>query len=168
MNVDDHSVAIDELVSAVKDAIREANISVSDAGRDLRVATIDLSLKAVATTKAGGGLDFRIPVIGWKVKVGADHSRQRTHTVEISLVPRPDTRQFEVRGGDVEETLVEAISTIRAAVAAAGAGDDPFVLGTGTIELVFAVTDHGTISVGVEGELTDEVTNTLKLGLRPA
>jgi NTP-dependent ternary system trypsin peptidase co-occuring protein len=163
MNVDDNSVAIDELVSAVKDAIREADISVSDAGRDLRVATIDLSLKAVATTKAGGGLDFRIPVIGWKVKAGADHSRRRTHTVEISLVPRPDTGPFEVRGGDVE-----AIGTIRAAIAAAGTGDDPFVLGTGTIELVFAVTDHGTISVGVEGELTDEVTNTLKLGLAPA
>jgi Trypsin-co-occurring domain 2 len=168
MNVDDYSVPIDELVAAVKEAIRAANISATDTGRDLRVATIDLSLKAVATRKAGGGLDFRVPVLGWKVKVGADHTRQSTHTIDISLVPRPAGKQFEVRGGDVEETLVDAITTIRAAITAAGAGDDPFVLDKGTIELAFAVTDKGTISVGVEGELTDEVTNTLQLGLRPA
>ena len=37
-----------------------------------------------------------------------------------------------------------------------------------TIELVLAVTDQGTISVGVDAELTDEVTHTLKLDLRQA
>src|SRR4051794_26809374 len=147
MDVSDASVPIDALVSAVKNAIREADISASDPGRDLRVTTIGLSLQAVATVKAGGGLDFPVPVLGWKLKVGATRSRQRTHTIEISLVSEPAT-QVEVRRGGVEESLVEAITTIRAAIAAAASGDDPFVLDQGTIELAFAVTDEGTISVG--------------------
>lgn len=167
MDVIDSTVPVEELVIAVKNAVKEADISATDRGRDLKVSSIELTLNAVATVKVGGGLDFRIPVIGWKVKLGAHHTRQRTHTVTIALVPQEAGQRFQVRG-DVEDTLVEAITTIRGAIAAAGTGDDPFVLDEGTIELVFAVTDEGTISVGVEGELTDEITHTLKLGLQPA
>jgi hypothetical protein len=46
---------------------------------------------------------------------------------------------------------VEAIETIRAAVASAAGGDDPFVLNESTITISFAVTAEGTISIGVNG-----------------
>ncbi|MEK8105130.1 trypco2 family protein [Micromonospora sp. M12] len=75
-------------------------------------------LSAIVTTKLGGGLDFRVPVIGWKVKVGGSHSRQRTHTIDITLVTADLQDRHELRGSPVEETLVEAITTIRAVVAA--------------------------------------------------
>ncbi|MFD6568045.1 trypco2 family protein [Micromonospora profundi] len=165
MDVIDHSVPVGELVSAVKSAVKRAGISTSDADRDLRVASVQLILTAVATTKLGGGLDFRVPVIGWKVTVGGSHSRQRTHTIDITLVAEDLHGQHELRDAVVEETLVEAITTVRAAVTAGTGGDDPLVLSAGTVELVFGVTDQGTISLGVEGELTDEVTNTLRIGL---
>ncbi|KOX08660.1 trypco2 family protein [Micromonospora profundi] len=165
MDVTDDSVPVDELVSAVQNAVKRAGISSTDADRDLRVASVQLTLSAVATTKLGGGLDFRVPVIGWKVKVGVSHSRQRTHTIDITLVPEDLVGQHEVRDAAVEETLVDAITAIRAAVAAGTRGDDPLVLKAGTVELVFGITDEGTISVGAEGELTDEVTNTLRIEL---
>ncbi|MFF5180400.1 trypco2 family protein [Micromonospora sp. NPDC000316] len=161
----DHSVPVEELVSAVKTAVKQAGISTTDADRDLRVASVQLVLSAVATTKLGGGLDFRVPVIGWKVKVGGSHSRQRTHTIDITLVAEDLHGRHELRDTTVEETLVEAITTVRAAVTAGTGGDDPLVLSAGTVELVFGVTDQGTISLGVEGELTDEVTNTLRIAL---
>ncbi|MEU5910149.1 trypco2 family protein [Micromonospora sp. NPDC047527] len=167
MDVIDYSVPVEELVSAVKNAVKQAGISTTDADRDLRVASVQLVLSAVATTKLGGGLDFRVPVIGWKVKVGGSRSRQRTHTIDITLVAEDLHGRHELRDTTVEETLVEAITTVRAAVTAGTDGDDPLVLKAGTVELVFGVTDQGTISVGAEGELTDEVTNTLRIELVP-
>jgi hypothetical protein len=47
-----------------------------------------------------------------------------------------------------------AIETIRAAVASAAGGDDPFVLDDSTITIPFAVTAEGTISIGVNGSLS--------------
>ncbi|MET8041356.1 trypco2 family protein [Micromonospora sp. NPDC005215] len=165
MDVDDYSVPVEELVSAVRYAVEQAGISTTDEGRDLRVASVQLILSAVVTTKAGGGVDFRVPVIGWKVKVGGSRSHQKTHTIDITLVAEDLQDRHELRHSAVAATLVDAITTIRAVVAAGSGGDDPLVLKAGTVELVFGVTEQGTISVGAEGELTDEVTNTLRIEL---
>jgi hypothetical protein len=62
---------------------------------------------------------------------------------------------------------VNAISTIRDVMTKAAEGDDPWLLSAGTIDLSFAVTQTGTISLGVDGELASEVTHTLRLGLAP-
>lgn len=105
------------------------------------------------------------PVIGWKVKLAGSQSRQKTHTIDITLVAENLQSHYELRDTAVEETLVEAIKTIRAAVAAGVVGDDPLVLKSSTVELIFGATDQGTISVGVEGELAEEVTNLLKIEL---
>ncbi|MBG6065984.1 trypco2 family protein [Micromonospora ureilytica] len=165
MYVIDDSVPVEELVSAVKNAVKQAGISTTDEGRDLRVSSVQLILSAVVTTKLGGGLDLRVPVIGWKVKVGGSRSRQKTHTIDITLVAEELQERHELRHSAVEATLVDAITTIRSVVAAGTGGDDPLVLQAGTVELVFGVTDQGTISFGMEGELTDEVTNTLRIEL---
>jgi len=45
----------------------------------------------------------------------------------------------------------------------AGGGDDPFLLKESTVELTFAVTDDGTISLGIDGDTRDEITHKLKL-----
>lgn len=165
MYVTDDSVAVEELVSAVKNAVKQAGISTTDEGRDLRVSSVQLILSAVATTKLGGGLDLRVPVIGWKVRVGGNRSHQRTHTIDITLVAEDLQERHELRHSAIEATLVDAITTIRAVVAAGAGGDDPLLLKAGAVELVFGVTDQGTISFGAEGELTDEVTNTLRIEL---
>jgi hypothetical protein len=68
----------------------------------------------------------------------------------------------------VEQTLVSAVQTIRAAAASAAVGDDPWVLSSGTVDISFVITKAGSISLGVEGELSHEVTHQLQLGLGPA
>jgi hypothetical protein len=168
MDVVDQSVPVSDLLSAVKNAVKHAGISSTDPGRDLRIRSVQLILNVVVTTKLGGGLDFRVPVIGWNVKIGGSQTTKRTHTIDITLVPARAEDRHELRSGDVvEDALVEAIDTIRRALAEADAGDDPLVLGTGTVELAFAVTDEGTISVGAEAELSDETTHILKMELAP-
>jgi hypothetical protein len=61
-----------------------------------------------------------------------------------------------------------AIETVRAAVASAAGDDDPFVLNDSTITISFAVTAEGTISIGVNGSLREELTHALVVSLVPA
>jgi hypothetical protein len=156
---------VDDLVATIKTAIRHTEISDADPNRDLRVTSVKLTLHTVATATAGGGVDFRVPLLGMQLKVGRKVSRQDTHTLELVLVPEDKADEFEVRDGKVEAVLVDAIGTLRRIVAQAGAGEDPFELEDSSVELSFAVTEGGTITLGFEGELRNEVTHTMKLSL---
>ena len=96
-----------------------ANVSSTNADRDLRVGSVRLVLHTVAIRSSGGGLCFTVPFIGMQFKLGGKITRHDTHEVEINLVPPAGDQTEEVRG--IEEVLVEAIETIRTAVATAAA-----------------------------------------------
>ena len=102
-----------------------------------------------------------------RLRAGTKVTGQDTHTIDITLKP-PDRPTRAVRGGNVEDALVDAIVTIRQAMAHAAAGDDPWALSAGTVDISFGVTKTGSISVGADGELADEVTQRLRLRLAPA
>jgi hypothetical protein len=121
-----------------------------------------------ASDAVGGGLDFRVPFIGMRLKIGARVTKKDTHTIDITLVP-PEDPDRQVRGGeDVEEALVNAIDAIRTVTTKAAQGDDPWILSEGVIDISFAITQTGTISLGVDGELAGALTNTLRLRLAPS
>jgi hypothetical protein len=165
MNVSDDGVPIPELIKAIKQSIKIANVSNADTDRDLRVASVQLVLHAVATRSLGGSVDFRIPFIGMPVKVGGKLTKQDTHRIEINLVP-PDLKdREELRESALESVFVDAITTIRAAIAAAEFGDDPFMLIGSSVIISFAVTAEGNISLGLDGGLDSELTHTLTLEL---
>ena len=135
--------------------------------RDLAVTSVYLKLNTVATAKVGGGLDFRLPFIGLKVKIATSVTRQRTHTMELTLAPEDTV--IETRGSQVDAVLVEAIETVRAVMARAAEGDDPFTLSDSSMELSFGVSQDGSISLGVDGDLADEITHTLRVSIaKPA
>jgi Trypsin-co-occurring domain 2 len=167
LKVTDAGVAVDALISVVKDSIRQAGVSRTSQNRDLQVASVRLILEVVASEMAGGGLDFCVPFIGMKLKLGAKVTKKDTHTIDMTLVPPKERDTRLVRQGDVEDILVNAIATIREVMAKAAEGEDPWVLSAGTIDISFAITQTGTISLGVEGELAGELTHTLRLGLAP-
>ena len=167
MRVTDSGVSVVDVVGVVKRAIKAARVSRSDSGRDLRVATVNLTLNVVATRSSGGGLDFRLPFVGMELRLGGRVTTRDTHTVTVNLEAEPQVRP-EIRAEDVESVLVDAVRTIRDTIAAAGGGDDPFTLTDSTVELVFAVTREGTIKLGVDGAVGDDVTHTLRMTLVPA
>jgi hypothetical protein len=165
VKVTDDGVPVETLVAVVKNSIKRAGVSrVSEPG-DLRVASVQLILEVVASKTAGGGLSFRVPFIGMKLDMGVKVTKKDTHTIDITLVPPEPQTSREVRGGEVEDVLVNAVATIRSVVAHAAEGDDPWVLSAGIVDIVFVITRTGTISLGVEGELANEITQTLRLGL---
>lgn len=167
MKVSDDGVAVDSLIGVVKNSIRRAGVSGTSRTSDLRVAKVQLILNVVAAKAAGGRLDFRVPFIGMKLRVGTKVTRQDTHTIDITLMPPGERATRQVRGGDIEQVLVDAIETIRKVTAQASAGDDPWVLSESAIDISFAITRNGSISLGIDGELSDDVTHTLRLGLAP-
>jgi hypothetical protein len=122
-------------------------------------------LQVVAGKSGGGKFSFRVPFTGMELSGGAKVSRQDTHTIDITLVP-PTAGERAVRG-DVEQTLVTAIETIRATMAAAAYGDDPWDLSAATVDISFVLTKSGSISLGFEGELSRDVSQRLRLTLRP-
>jgi hypothetical protein len=56
------------------------------------------------------------------------------------------------------EVLVNANATIRDVMTKTTAGDDLWVLSASTIDISFAITQTGTISLGANGELANELT----------
>jgi hypothetical protein len=167
MKVTDEGVPLGTLIEAVKASVKQAGISRTSQGRDMRVASVQLTLHAIASETAGGSLDFRVPFIGMKLKLGTKVEKKDTHTIDITLVPPEDVGRV-VRGGyDVEDALVNAIAAVRAVTAQAAEGDDPWVLSESVIDISFAITHTGTISLGVDGELSDDVTQKLRLRLKP-
>ncbi len=168
MKITDTGVPVATLVNVVKESIKRAGVSRGSPGRDLEVASVQLILEVVASKTAGGGLDFRVPFIGMKLRLGAKITKKDTHTIDITLVPPPERDTRQIRGGDVEEVLVSAIDTIREVMTQAAAGEDPWNLSASTIDISFAITQTGTISLGFDGELAGELTQTLRLGLAPA
>jgi Trypsin-co-occurring domain 2 len=167
VKVTDQGVPVDTLISVIKDSIKRAGVSRTAQTQELQVASVQLILEVVASKTAGGGLDFCVPFIGMRLSLGAKVTKKDTHTLDITLVPPKEQATRQVRGGDVEDVLVNAIATIRDVMTRAAEGDDPWVLSASTIDIAFAITQAGTISLGVDGELSSEVTNTLRLGLTP-
>lgn len=165
MKVTDTGVPVESLIDTVKSAVRQAGISTTDADSPIRVTAIQLVLNVVATTTAGAKLEFKIPFIGMNVKLGNTVTTSDTHTIDITLVPPDLAPRFEIRDGQADEVLVDAIETITAAVAHAAEGEDPFVLKESAVELVFAITDSGSISLAIEAETKNELTHKLKLSL---
>lgn len=162
MKVTGNSVPVNELIRVIKTSVKRADVSPTS---DLQVASVQLILKVVATSALGSGLNFRVPVLGMQLSVGGKITRQDTHTLDLTLTPPVQPSGHKLRDGDVEDAIVDAISTIRAVITSATEGDDPWVLSSGTVDISFVVTEIGTISLGVEGELASEVTHTLRLGL---
>ncbi len=165
MRVTDQGVPVETLISVVKDSIKQAGISRATRARDLRVASVQLILHVLASKTAGGGLTFCVPFVGMKLSVGTKVTRKDTQTIDITLVPPDEPVGRQVRGGEVQDVLVNAISTIRDVMRSAAGGDDPWILSTSTVDISFAITQTGSISFGVDGELANELTHTMRLGL---
>lgn len=158
----DPGIPVDEVVAQIKAAIKAANVSAVNHGRDLAVTSVTLRLNTVATRTAGGSVDFRVPLIGMRLKLGAAATWRNSQLMEMTLVPE-ESRFPETRATAVDVALVEAIETIRAVMARAAGGDDPFTLQDSAVELTFGLDADGTISLGLDGELKDETTHTMRM-----
>jgi hypothetical protein len=165
MRVPENGIPAEELIAVVKNSLKRAGLSAAPNGPVLRVSAVQLILRVVTETVIGAGVDIRVPFVGMRLKTGVRVTKQDTQTLDLTLVPPDLLARAEIRDGDVEDVLVGAITKIRSVVASAAAGDDPWVLAAGTIDLTFVVTESGQISLGIDADATAAATQTLRLTL---
>lgn len=158
-------VTLEELIAAVKSAIRMAGISRVDHARDLRIVSARLTLNAVATVSTGGKLQFTVPFLG-TFGVGSSVKSQVTHVIDIALTPVDSADTHEI-SGSVEDVLVDALVSIREIMRSAADGADPFELEESSVELSFAVTEDGSITLGFDVGAQHEVFHKLKVTVGP-
>src|SRR5208282_2907145 len=115
---------VDTLIWMVKNAITESGVSRLSKTQDLRVSSVQITLQVLAT-KSG---------------VSGKLTKQDTQTIDITLVPPAQPKSRGVRGLPIDDALVEAIATIRDAMASAATGDDPWELQQSSVSLSFGVT----------------------------
>lgn len=167
MEVASDSVAIRNLVDVIKSSICEVQGAAEPRSGELVAASAELTLHVMMDTTVGGKVDLRVPVIGAHLRIGGRRARHRMHTVNVTLVPEHYGRSRHDHGaGDPE--LVMALSAIRDLMDSTGTGGHSWSVAGGTVQVSFAVTDEGSISVGLNSERSDEHVHTLQLELQPA
>jgi hypothetical protein len=159
---------VDTLIWMVKNAITESGVSRLSKTQDLRVSSVQITLQVLATKSGGTEVSIRVPFIGTEFGASGKLTKQDTQTIDITLVPPAQPKPRGVRGLPIDDALVEAIATIRDAMASAATGDDPWELQQSSVSLSFGVTRTGSISLGVDGERSSDMLNTLRLTLKPA
>ncbi|MEY9929675.1 hypothetical protein ABH926_004315 [Catenulispora sp. GP43] len=166
MEVTSESVTIRTLVEVIKASICEVQGAEEPRPGDLIAASAALTLHAMMDTTVGGKVDLRVPVIGAHLRIGGRRARHRMHTVHVSLVPEHYGRsQHDHGAGDPE--LVMALRAIRDLMDATGRGGHSWTVAGGTVQVSFAVTDEGSISVGLNSDRSDEHVHSLELELQP-
>jgi hypothetical protein len=158
---------VDTLIWMIKDAVTESGVSRLSATRDLRVVSVHLTLEVLTANSAGGEVSVRVPFIGTEFGVGGKVAKQDTQTIDITLVPPAEPKPRGVRGVPIDKLLVNAIATVRDTMASAAVGNDPWELQHSTVSISFGVTRTGSISLGVDGERSSDVMQTLRLTLKP-
>jgi hypothetical protein len=167
MDTEYDSMPVEDMIASVKKAVALAGLSDTSPDRDLKVGSVHLTLRVVAAKAGGAQVSFRVPFIGMKLSGGVKVSKHNTHTVNMALRSTGAAAGHEVRGDVIGDALASAIKTIRAAMASAATGNEPWALSSGTVDLEFAVGRGGSISLGAEGDLSNEATHTLQLELLP-
>ena len=130
---DEGGVAMDLVVKAIKDALRDAE-TVEVPGFDLELSGVAVQLKTVVTRKKGGEVNF------WIFSFGSSKTQEASSTITIELsAPKPESkiRSFDFEG--FSQALTGAIVEAKRSYAAAATIDPKLSEGKATLEFKFAV-----------------------------
>jgi len=159
---------VKDIVGQVKAAITAANLSTEPSATDISVTEVDLTLKVVRDLEAGVDATWKVPFLNLDLSVKGGKKWSTTNTVEMKLVPpKPAQPKAEAVAPqiDVESELARAIQLVRTSVAAASTGTPLFDLKAASVELTFAVSDSGELSLVAKADADKDTTQTLSLTL---
>lgn len=162
MDVQDSSVDVEDLIDSIKRGLSQADLTIPGRLRDLRIVGIGLELHVIARRSEGGGLRFRVPVIGIELLAGARTDSLATTTISLSLEPI-ERKDAAFKAPSFEAEIIQAVNTVRDTVRFAQGGRDPWVLRAGTIEIQFGVTKEGSLQLFLDRSVSSEHINTLTI-----
>lgn len=157
---EDEGVAISEIVDSIKRALIETQGELQTSG--IKLKRIELTLKSIASGKAGAGITFQIPILG-KLKIGSDVSSKSVQTIFLALdAPKTPTKGI-VPSMELEKNLKGLILSLAEGVKAAVDNQVPLEMGESWVELNFVLKSENEISLIIEAGFDAELTNNLKI-----
>ncbi|MFB3764053.1 MAG: trypco2 family protein [Methanotrichaceae archaeon] len=154
-------LSIADTIIKVKEAIKSAQ---TGNGYNFEIDKLELTLKAIAGEDAGGEFNVKIPFIDTKVGISGKYANKDAQIINITLIPE---KKKEKREWNIKDNLVKAMAIINEGVGKAAQGEPQFGLKDASVELNFVVDKNGEVAFVVKGGLQSEITNTVKLYLKP-
>lgn len=148
-STESHSTEIASILNEVHSAVLESSARIGDLG--LVVEEVEVSLQTAVNLKGGVELDLKV------IKIGTDVSTESVSTVTTTFVPAG-----AVPAAEFKSDLAKALEVIEQGIAAAG---NAMTLSGAAVEVSFAVTAGGGITVVLAGEAKKEETHSVKLKL---
>lgn len=131
-SVDDRAVTINTVVNEVQDAL--ANVQTVLAQNQMPpLKEVKLSLQTVASTKAGGTLQF------WIISFGDTWEKDKAQQLTITLIPPPAGTSHKVAAETLTKDLEDAIVSVARGVKGSNVGTVPLELSTLEVQLGFTV-----------------------------
>ncbi|MDD1774122.1 MAG: DUF4522 domain-containing protein [Methanobacterium sp.] len=158
------SMPVADLVSSVKKAIVIKQSEMKEFG--ISIKNVELTLKTVATTDSGASISLQIPVLG-EIEFGSEVSTKSVQTIKIKLIPTEvqEIRKMELM--DMDQTVVQSISSIIEGVKAAVDVDSiPLKLEEASSEFNFVLSGDSKISMVIDSGFESELSNTLKINFK--
>lgn len=153
-----------DLVNSIKRALIFKQAEMQEQG--LSIKNIQLILKTVATADAGAKISLQIPILG-KIEFGSEISEKSVQTTNITLKPpAQDKIERGVKLMEMEEALVQSISSIIEGVKAANSAENnsvPLELEAASAEFNFILSGDSEISMIIGTGFESELSNTLKI-----
>lgn len=157
---ENEGLAVKIIVDAIKKSLSEAQEELKSSG--IKLKRIELTLKSIASEKAGVGIIFQIPLLG-KLKIGSDVSSKSVQTIFLALkTPKPPTKD-KIPPAELDKNLEDLISGLVEGVKAAVDGQMPLEMDESWVELNFVLKSENEISLIIEAGFDAELTNNLKI-----
>jgi hypothetical protein len=162
LEIRDSGVDVEDLIRSIKRGVSQADLSIPGRLRDMRIVGIGLELRVIATSGEGGGLKFRVPVIGIESQAGAQTLSRATTTISLSFEPI-ERKVGAATGPNFEAQITQAVNTVRETVRLAQAGPDPWLLHAGKVENQFGITKTGSLQLFLDRSASSEHVNILTI-----
>ena len=159
-----NTVPLGELVEKIKNVIFKLQDEMYSSG--IKIKTVKLTLKTVATGELGAEAKFQIPVLEG-LKMGSKISKETLQTTVLKFKPpepqEPKKGISEISFEGMEEQLENSIQTIVDAVKVATNTQPPLELEGASTEFNFLLKSNSEISLILQTDLESELSNNVKI-----
>lgn len=159
-----NTVPLGELVEKIKKVIFKLKDELYSSG--IKIKTVKLTMKTVATGELGVEAKFQIPVLEG-LKIGSKISKETLQTTVLKFKPpepqEPKKGISETSFEGLEEQLENSIRTIIDAVKAAALNEPPLELDDASTEFNFLLKSSSEISLMLQTDIESELANNVKI-----
>lgn len=153
-------VAVGKIVDSIKRALIETQGEMESSG--IKIKRIEITLKSIASEKAGAGITLQIPILG-ELKIGSNISAKSVQNTFLVLKTPKTPKKAVGEFLKLDEKLKESILSLTEGVKAAVNNQPLLEMDESSVELNFILKSESDISLIIKTGFEAELTNNLKV-----